>query len=318
MTHQIHAFGTAVILLGLSPLAVLAQPAMNIAPNVQKGELEIRYKGRKLLVYAFATNQFKPYVRELYTLEGQNVLRDAPPDHLHHHGLMYAVWVNGVNFWEEREAPGIEKSVELLSYRASNSPAGFPQAQFTQLVHWLKPADRAAANSSSAALLLETRTLTLTVDEASREVALRWEAEFEAGKEPMKVQGANYTGLGLRLPESFNHVAAFQNSANAPYRGNNTQDVIEAEWSSASGIIAGKPGLVALFGYPANARGTGSFFTMLDPFAYLSVTQGVDKAPLEYDSGAKFALHYLLTLYPEVKSREFLQARDARWQKEGR
>ena len=57
--------------------------------------LEVRYKGQKILVYAFATNQFKPYVRELYTLRGENVTRDAPPDHLHHHGLMYAVYVNG-------------------------------------------------------------------------------------------------------------------------------------------------------------------------------------------------------------------------------
>ena len=71
-----------------------------------KGCWRSGYKGHKILVYAFATNQFKPYVRELYTLRGENVTRDAPPDHLHHHGLMYAVYVNGINFWEERGAPG--------------------------------------------------------------------------------------------------------------------------------------------------------------------------------------------------------------------
>ncbi len=80
-------------------------------------------------MYAFATNQFKPYVRELYTLRGENVLRDAPPDHLHHHGLMYAVWVNGINFWEERGAPGFEQHVEL-------------PLQFTTIARQ-RPADRA-------------------------------------------------------------------------------------------------------------------------------------------------------------------------------
>ena len=89
-------------------------PPISIDPQDGRGELEVRFKGRKLLVYAFATNQFKPYVRELYTLRGENVLRDAAPDHLHHHGLMYAVCVNGINFWEERNAPGIQKHVEML------------------------------------------------------------------------------------------------------------------------------------------------------------------------------------------------------------
>ena len=69
----------------------------------EQGTLEITWQGRRLLLYAFQTNQFKPYVREFYTLKGDNVLVDSPPDHLHHHGLMYAIRVNGVNFWEERD-----------------------------------------------------------------------------------------------------------------------------------------------------------------------------------------------------------------------
>ena len=80
---------------------------IRIDTKLDQGLLEVRYKGNKLLVYAFATNQYKPYVRELYTLRGENVTRDAPPDHLHHHGLMYAVNINGVNYWEERVTPGI-------------------------------------------------------------------------------------------------------------------------------------------------------------------------------------------------------------------
>src|SRR4051794_4723093 len=56
-----------------------------------RGELRISSGDRPVLVYAFATNQFKPYVRELYAANGLNVLLDGPADHLHHHGLMYAV-----------------------------------------------------------------------------------------------------------------------------------------------------------------------------------------------------------------------------------
>jgi len=66
--------------------------------NESRGELRAQFKDRPLLVYVFATNQLKPYVRELDALSGVNVLRDAPADHLHHHGLMYAIRVNSVNF----------------------------------------------------------------------------------------------------------------------------------------------------------------------------------------------------------------------------
>ena len=124
--------------------AAAANPPITIARRQTRENWRSRYKGRKLLVYAFATNQFKPYVRELYTLRGENVLRDAPPDHLHHHGMMYAICVNGINFWEEQTAPGVEKHVECLFSSPRSDPKGVPTAHFTELIHWLAPTNRAA------------------------------------------------------------------------------------------------------------------------------------------------------------------------------
>ena len=74
--------------------------------------------------------------------------------------------------------------------------------------------------------------------------------------------------------------------------------------------------MLVMFGRPDNARGDASFFTMLDPFAYLSATQGLDKQPLEYAAGDKFSLSYLLTVYAENKSAEFIQRRCELWEKE--
>ena len=73
---------------------------------------------------------------------------------------------------------------------------------------------------------------------------------------------------------------------------------------------------LAMFGRKDNAGGDAVFFTMLDPFAYLSATQGLDKKPLEYSAGDKFSLSYLLTVYSENKSPEFLRRRSERWEKE--
>lgn len=284
------------------------------------GVLEWRFNNQKLLVYAFGTNQLKPYVRELYNLRGDNVLRDAPPDHLHHHGLMYAIRINGTNFWEEVETPGIEKSVRLLAHKTGKSTGGLPQAQFTQLIHWLPSANRSVADSAAVALLIERRTLTLTVDEKNQEVALRWDAAFEVGKNAGKItlHGSQYNGLGLRLPKSFDRVARFQNSEGAPPTGANTQSLLPAKWTSVSGVMDERNVMVVLFGHSKNARGAGTFFSMLEPFAYLSATQGLDKEPLGHSAGDKFALSYLLVVYPDTKPRQFIQQRDERWEKKAR
>jgi hypothetical protein len=286
---------------------------ISISTKAERGELEIAFKGRKLLSYAFATNQFKPYVREFYTLRGENVLRDAPPDHLHHHGLMYAVWVNGINFWEEKTAPGIEKHMDLVHVDTSDAN-GVPVAYFTELIHWLAP------TNLSTPLLIERRTIAVAVDEKVGEVALEWNSQFQVGPKAGKVtlHGPNYDGLGLRLPESFNHVAAFQNSAGLPYPGKNTQNVIPARWVSVAGQVAGRDVTLVLFGRADNARGDGFFFSMLDPFAYLSATQGLDKKLLEYAAGDRFNLSYLLTVYAESKPTSFITRRGEAWEKERR
>jgi len=306
------------LVLAMAGSAAAAEPPITIVSKPDQGELEVRYKGHKLLVYAFATNQFKPYVRELYTLRGENVTRDAPPDHLHHHGLMYAVYVNGINFWEERGTPGIERHVGLPQHTARIDADGTPLATFTEVIHWLAPTNQTAPDSQAAALLLEERTLTVTVDEKEKEVALTWNSKFQVGPSAGKVtlHGPNYDGLGLRLPESFNHVAKFQNAADQPYAGNNTQNVIPARWTSVAGQMDGRAVMLAVFGRTDNDRGDGIFFTMLDPFAYLSVTQGLDKKPLEYSAGDKFSLSCLLTVYSEDKSPEFIRHRCERWEKE--
>lgn len=286
--------------------------------NLEKGELHWLYRGRPLLVYAFAATQFKPYVRELYTMRGENVLRDAPADHLHHHGLMYAIRLNGVNFWEERDSPGVERPMGMVSRKVGRGPGGLPEASFTQVIHWLAYTNRDVADSTASAFMIESRTLTLTVDESAGEAALVWDARFEVGKYTPKLQlhGANYNGLGLRLPESFDKAARFANSENAPYTGNNTQNVIPARWTSVSGTMEGKDITLALFGRAENAHGYGRFFTMTEPFAYLAATQGLDQQPLEYSAGDKFQLRYLLTVYPEHKSREFIDRRAVEWSKQ--
>lgn len=264
------------------------------------GELEIQYQHKRILIYAFATNQFKPYVKELYTLTGQNVLLDAPADHLHHHGLMFAIRVNGINFWEEVGDPGRQRSMRILLNKSDPN-----QASFAEVVEW-------TATASNIPLLYETRTISISVNSATKEVALDWQSNFQVGAMPVKLTGSAYNGLGLRLPESFNQVAHHRNSAGLPYTPEAKWDVTPADWSAVAGSLNGTEATVALFAAPST-KGDTRFFTMLNPFAYLSVTQNLDKQPLDYGPGDKFSVRYLLTIYPESKSSEFLNRRHRAW-----
>ena len=275
----------------------------------EAGLIDVTYQGQRLLRYAFATNQFKPYVKELYTLKGDNVLLDAPPDHLHHHGLMYAVRVNGINFWEEAKDPGVQKPIgaPVCEILPGDGP---PRARISHTIHWVASKDRWLTNTTPAALLIERRDLTLTVSEPQQEVALQWQASFELGPATPKVTltGATYHGLGLRLPRVWDHVAKHGNSAGLPYSAEQKGDVTPAQWSVISHTVDGRDILVAVFSRGSNA-GKAKFFTMLDAFAYVSATQDLADVPLEYAAGEQFRLDYLVLVYPSHKSREFLQQR---------
>ncbi len=281
----------------------------------ERSLIEWRFKGRKLLAYTFAANQFKPYVRELFSLAGDNVLRDAPFDHLHHHGLMYAIRVNGENFWEEVNQPGHQRHLKLLAHGTGRSAAGLPQASFTELIHWVRHADRARPDTTPAAFLVERRTLTLTVDEVKEEVALAWHAEFEVGARTNRVtlHGSDYNGLGLRLPAAWDHVARHENSEHAPYPAGGKPGAVPARWGAVSHTVDGRTTHVALFARPRGPAGTNCFFAMTEPFTYLAATQGLDKAPLEYRAGDRFAVDHLVLVCPAARTAAQLEERYQAW-----
>ncbi len=193
-----------------------------------------------------------------------------------------------------------------------------PTASFTEIIHWLAPTNKTAPDTLAAALLLEQRTITVTVDEKNQEVALRWDSEFQvgpnAGKVTIMARIMTAWACGCRSRSIMSPYSRTPPISLTP--ASNSQNVIAARWTSVSGVMDGHEVLLVLFGRPDNARGDGFFFSMLDPFAYLTATQGLDKQPLEYSAGDKFNLSYLLTVYSENKRPEFIRQRCELWEKE--
>jgi len=275
----------------------------------------ISYEGKPILVYAFDPQKFKPYVQVLNTLAGYGVLRDSPEDHLHHHALMYGIKVNGINFWEETAGCGVQKVVETSPPEILKPSSGLPQARLVQVLHWLAPEDAFLPNAIAPALLIERRSLTLTLNPEKRETALEWHSEFKVGSKTNVVvlTGANYHGLGMRFLKPLDPLAVHLTPQGQPDLSGSKQIDTAYPWEAVAFDQPGKPATIALFGGPGNARGDAHFFAMKTPFAYLSATQGLDREPLVYRSGEPFQLNYLVVLYPAQKSADDLADRYRQW-----
>ena len=280
----------------------------------------ISYAGKPVMAYVFDPQKFKPYFQSLNTLDGYGVLRDSPSDHLHHHGLMYGIKVNGINFWEETSGCGVQKVVESAPPEIFENAAGLPQARLVQVLYWLAPEDAFLPNTNAPALLIERRTITLSLDPARRETAVLWQSRFEVGSKTnvVTLTGANYHGLGMRFLKELDPLAVHFTPEGKPDVAGSKQDVAAHSWEAVAFDNPGKPATIALFGAPGNARGDAYFFAMQTPFAYLSATQGLDREPLVYHRGEQFELNYLVTLYPELKSADALAERGRQWSAAGR
>ena len=269
--------------------------------------VEMLHDNGTLLTYPFDTNQFKPYVRELITLDGVDLLRDAPADHLHHHGLMYGIKVNDINFWEEAPTAGRQIPQTELIREIRKDADGRPLARFSQALRWVGTNHVDAPDTTAPALLVEQRTIAVTVDSATERIQLEWRSEFAVGEGVPQVTltGASYHGLGIRFRADFDGVAERCNSENLPYPDDGLQGTLPTRWMAVSQVVAGRPYTLTLFNHPSNP-GKPRFFSMQKPFTYLSATQGLDETPLVYRSGDRWSIKYLLLVSTGRPSKEML------------
>lgn len=78
------------------------------------------------------SDEYKPYLHPLNTPAGHTVSLASPHDHKHHKGLMYALTVPGVNFWEEyatlpSEVVGRQAHERFGSVTDTGSDVGFEE-----------------------------------------------------------------------------------------------------------------------------------------------------------------------------------------------
>ena len=241
---------------------------------------------------------FKPYVITLTTPGGINVLRDIPLDHLHHHGLMFAIKVDGVIFWEEFNPRdyGRQETVSLTQVAAGTD--GRNEQRVESTLAW--------SNGVGQVLVLEQRTITATVIGGA--TVLDWTSTFTLppGKEQAELGGNEYHGLGMRFVESMDngrYFAAATSEQEAGVYGRLTP----CRWMAYTAKADGKPVTVAIFDTKDNPRpmlafamgGEGS-----EEFAYLSATANLQREPITLTTEKPVTFRYRLALWDGEKTPE--------------
>jgi len=241
--------------------------------------------------YRFTDVPFKPCVQQWFTPSGINVLRDSPHDHKHHHALMFAVSVDGVDFWSEAANCGKQQHRSLTNLGVSTGD-GVTRARFTQQIDWTAP-------NVEKPLAAERRTIEAwTADDLDASL-LVWHTHLEpaGGRESITLGGSHYFGLGLRFIESMDGTGKFFYADGKPgevVRG--AERLTHTRWCAYTAPADGKPVTVAVFDHPTNARHPAAMFTMPN-FAYISATLNLTKEPLKIEAAKPLELTYAVALW---------------------
>jgi hypothetical protein len=251
-----------------------------LADAVEPTNTVLRLAGRPVLEYRHGDGLIKPYAAQMFTPAGVAVLRDAPHDHLHHHGLMFAIAVDGVNFWEEVNGCGRQVEVAFTG----------GEDRLQQQLEW--------TDSTGKVRLRETRTVRL---EAGAGITLAsWTSVLSAptNSAAIVLSGSHYQGLGARFVATMDRDAEFlfpPGAEGAGVRG--TERLTPASWAAVTGDAGGRPVTFAVFNAGTAATLRPPMFTMTAPFAYLSSTLNLEKKPLELPPGEALALTYGVAIW---------------------
>ncbi|MHB0957500.1 MAG: DUF6807 family protein [Pirellulaceae bacterium] len=267
--------------------------AADIVVNEQDGVASVKVDGRQLIEYRSQPNPMKLYVSKLSTPAGTQVLRDSPHDHVHHRALMYAVGIDGADFWSEVPAQDYGKQVPASAARISGQLTD-ERGRFVieQEVNWESPQNELLAT--------ESRVITVHVGEVENVALLTWAFTLTPTERKPQVElwGRHYFGLGVRFIESMDTGSTFVTPANeegVTVRG--TETLMRAHWCACQGTAGGKPVTIAMFNAPENPRHPATWFTMTAPFAYLSATMNLDAEKLTISRDKPLKAKYGVALW---------------------
>ena len=261
--------------------------AFILLPAWAFGQFEYRSK------WDYLPTTFKPYVIKLMTPSGINILRDAPLDHTHHHGLMFAIKVDGVNCWEEYNPKDFGRQETLTITETITESNGRKEKKVESTLLW--------SDGVGQSLVLEKRTI--TAYQTGDATVLDWIGVFTlpAGKEKAILGGNDYHGLGMRFIESMDVGGKYFASSDA---GQKEGRLTPCRWMAYTAEADGKPVTIAVFDTKDNPRSMLSYTMGSEngEFGYFSATANLYREPRTLTNDKPITFHYKLALWDGMKT----------------
>lgn len=259
---------------------------------------------RPILRYRYADVPMKPYVDQLFSPKGVQVLRDSPHDHKHHHALMFAMAVDGVNFWEESPKCGTQKQHSITVVN------GIGQAGLVEELNWIGP-------TSDKPLLAEQRTVLVLQENGLGATLVEWRSNLQTppGKDTAVLTGDHFFGLGMRFVQSMDRGRFFNADDKQGKIVRGDERLTPVKWCAYTAKADGKPVTVAMFDHPKNLRYPAKMFTMTKHFAYLSATRNEWKEPITVKAGEPLNLRYGVAVWDGEVDKATVEKLYQRWLK---
>lgn len=283
-------------------VTALLVPALPLlAADATTGLIPLDSGDRAVAQYQPSAAPMKPYLKELFSPSGVEVTVDSPPDHFHHHGLMFAVGADAEDFWTEQPLGTLGREWP----RAGETRVGTDRV--AQILDWV--------DHQGHALVVEQREVRVQSAIRRGPNVLTWRTTLApAGTNGVKLWGRHFFGLGLRFPADMDGKAKFILPAGTPggriVRSDET--LRAAEWCAATGAIGGHPVTLAMWDHPQNSRRV-VWFTMTQPFSYLSATLNLETHPLDLKAGQKLPLCFGLAVFDGITDAEQIAQTREQW-----
>jgi hypothetical protein len=168
---------------------------------------------------------------------------------------------------------------------------------------------------SDKPLLIEQRTIKVLSAGDFGATLIEWRCRLQTppGRDAMVLTGHPYFGLGMRFVPSMDTGGQFLHADDAVGEPANNGRLTPVRWCAYSAKADGKLVTVAMFDHPANLRYPAKFFTMTQPFAYLSATLNAAKEPVSVKAGKPLDLCYGVALWDGQADKAAVERLYQRW-----
>jgi len=282
--------------------------ASSLSFTVRDGATQV-VQGERALAEYRVDGRFKPYVAGLWTPDGFQVLRDSPPDHSHHHGLMFALGIGDVDFWGEvnTQVPGAQRGSRPTTRVIART--GEARAVVEQHVAWVDLRD-------NETLAQEERRIEVRPGGSGGPTRLTWRSCVRpaSGMDSVELWGRPYFGLGIRFVADLDRVGRFvtpEGRSGERVRGD--ERLVRSRWCAYVVRTGERAVTVAMFDHPQNPRHPATWFTMAKPFAYLCATLALSAERTQVAAGRPLRLCYGVALWDDLAGTDRIEAQYRSW-----